>query len=91
MNATLQMRIDQRTKERASKAFRASGLDLSSGLRLFLSHVGRTGEVPFDLFSYQNAPEAVRETLVKEARTAARRGKAYKTVREMHTAILKET
>jgi addiction module RelB/DinJ family antitoxin len=67
MNTTLQVRIDKKTKEKARKAFKAAGIDLSSGLRLFLTHIGRTGEVPMEMFTYDNAPDSFKKKLVKEA------------------------
>ena len=88
MNTTLQMRVDGKTKERARRAFEASGLDISSGLRLFLTHVGRTGEVPFELFSYDNAPEALKRKLVKEATHTLVHEKGYASARAMHQDIL---
>ena len=88
MDTTLQVRIDKKTKERARKAFLASGIGLSSGLRLFLTHVGRTGEVPQDIFTYDNASPAFMKKLVKEADYAFKHGKRYTDVRAMHREIL---
>ena len=90
MNTTLQVRIDKKTKERAAKAFKASGIGLSSGLRLFLTHIGRTGEVPQDMFTYDNAPASFLKKLVKEADYAFKHGKRYTDVRAMHREILGE-
>ncbi len=88
MDTTLQVRIDSKTKERARRAFKASGIDLSSGLRLFLTHIGRTGEVPQDMFTYDNAPESFKTMLVKEADDAYKHGKRYDNVKEMFDEIL---
>ncbi len=88
MNTTLQVRIDKKTKERARKAFRASGIGLSSGLRLFLTHIGRTGEVPQEMFTYDNAPAAFMKKLMKEADYALKHGKRYTSAEELHRDIL---
>ena len=88
MNTTLQVRIDKKTKERARKAFRASGIDLSSGLRLFLTHVGRTGEVPQEIFTYDNAPASFMKKLMREADYAIKHGKSYSSTKEMFDDIL---
>jgi len=90
MNSTLQIRVDKKTKERARKAFRASGIDLSSGLRLLLTHIGRTGEVPREMFTYDNAPDSFKKKLVREAAYTLKHGKAYTDVRAMHREILGE-
>ena len=90
MNTTLQVRIDKKTKEKARKAFRASGIDLSSGLRLFLTHIGRTGHVPQDMFTYDNVPDSFKKKLVREAAYALKHGKRYTDVRAMHREILGE-
>ncbi|MEK7132842.1 MAG: type II toxin-antitoxin system RelB/DinJ family antitoxin [Patescibacteria group bacterium] len=90
MNSTLQVRIDKKTKERARQAFRAAGIDLSSGLRLFLTHIGRTGEVPREMFTYGNAPASFMKKLMREADYALKHGKRYTDVRAMHREILGE-
>ena len=82
MNTTLQVRIDKKTKEKARKAFRASGIDLSSGLRLFLTHIGRTGHVPQDMFTYDNVPDSFKKKLVREAAYALKHGKRYNSAKE---------
>ena len=90
MNSTLQVRVDKKTKERARKAFRAAGIDLSSGLRLLLTHIGRTGEVPREMFTYDNAPDAFKKKLVREAAYTLKHGKSYNSIEEAHRDILGE-
>ena len=51
MDTTLQIRIDIKTKEKARKAFKAAGLDLSSGTRLILAHIAQKGSIPTELMS----------------------------------------
>ena len=88
MNSTLQVRIDKKTKERARQAFRAAGIDLSSGMRLFLTHVGNTGVVPHEMFTYDNAPDSFKKKLVREAAYALKHGKSYSSTKEMFDDIL---
>jgi len=88
MNTTLQVRIDEKTKRRAQKAFKASGIDLSSGVRLLLTHIGRTGEVPQDIFTYDNAPASLMKQIVREADYAFKHGKRYTSSEELHREIL---
>jgi addiction module RelB/DinJ family antitoxin len=88
MNSTLQVRIDKKTKERAGRAFRAAGIDLSSGLRLFLTHVSNTGIVPHEMFTYDNVPDSFKKKLVREAAYTLKHGKSYDSIEEAHRDIL---
>ena len=88
MNSTLQVRIDKKTKERARRAFRAAGIDLSSGLRLFLTHIGRTGEVPREMFTYDNAPASFMKKLMREADYALKHEKRYNSAKELLDDVL---
>ena len=47
MTTTLQIRIDQKTKDAAQKTFRSMGLDMSSGVKLYLTQVMHTKTIPF--------------------------------------------
>jgi DNA-damage-inducible protein J len=44
---TIQVRIDEKTKQKAKKVFADMGLSLSSGIRLYLSRVAKDGNIPF--------------------------------------------
>jgi addiction module RelB/DinJ family antitoxin len=88
MNTTLQIRIDAKTKARARRALEGMGLDLSSGIKLFLTQVSITGELPFRPRTAQNLPMDVVRKLTAEADSAAKRGKRYKTAKEVHNDIL---
>lgn len=44
---TLQIRIDQKTKKKAMETFEAMGLDISSGVKLFLNQVIKDEALPF--------------------------------------------
>jgi DNA-damage-inducible protein J len=88
MNTTLQIRIDQQTKTKAQKAFKGMGLDLSSGVKLFLTQVGNTGEIPFRIFTADNLPEATKKKIVREANYALKHGKRYANIEDAHRDIL---
>jgi DNA-damage-inducible protein J len=88
MNTTLQVRIDAKTKARARKAFESMGLDLSSGVKLFLTQVSNTGEIPFRIFSADNLPERTKRRLVRESDYALKHGKTYSSAKELHDDIL---
>ncbi|HEY9585396.1 MAG TPA: type II toxin-antitoxin system RelB/DinJ family antitoxin [Candidatus Paceibacterota bacterium] len=88
MTTTVQIRIDQKTKTKAQKAFKGMGIDLSSGVKLFLTQVGNTGEIPFRIFTADNLPEAAKKRLVREAKYAMKHGKRYVSAKEMFDDIL---
>ncbi len=88
MNTTLQIRIDSKTKQRARKALEAMGLDMSSGVKLFLTQVGRTGEVPFYPMSAQYWPAEKKQQMKLEVEEALRSGKSFRTAAELHADIL---
>ena len=47
INTTIQLRINKKTKEQAQNIFKKMGMDMSSGMKLFLSQVIRTKSIPF--------------------------------------------
>ena len=88
MNTTLQTRIDSKLKKDASKALKSMGLDLSTGVKLFLTQVVRTQSIPFELFTADNLPEERKLELMKEVEEALKNGKRYATIEEAHRDIL---
>ena len=90
MNTTLQTRIDGKLKRDAKKALESMGLDLSSGIKLFLTQVVRTQSIPFEMFTADNLPEKVKKQMVRESRYALKHGKRYETIQEAHRDILGE-
>lgn len=67
-DATINVRVDRKTKEAARKTLEAIGLDLSSGVKLFLRSVVNTQSIPFNIKT-QNG-----YTLEQEARLLAEAG-----------------
>ncbi len=90
MTTTLQIRIDKKTKDAAQKAFRSMGLDMSSGVKLYLTRVMNTGSIPFPVFSFDYLPREEKLQLIKEAKYALKHGKSYATIEELHADILKD-
>ena len=87
MNTTINIRIDKKTKESAQKTLQAMGLDLSSGIKLFLNQVVVDKCVPF-------APRTIggltRAQLDKEEAYALKHAKRYTSAEELHKDILGE-
>lgn len=90
MNTTLQTRIDAKLKKEAKRTLEAMGLDLSTGIKLFLTQVVRTQSIPFELFTYDNLSEEEKLKLVAETEEAITTGKRYATVQELHEDLLSE-
>lgn len=93
MNTTLQFRVDKKTKEKARKAFGAVGLGMSSGMKLYLTHVANTGKMPFEMFTYDNIPESEKKKIMRElnrelVKIKSGKAKLYDNVEEMHREIL---
>lgn len=90
MNTTLQIRVDQKIKEKARRAFRVVGLGMSSGVKLYLMHVANTGKIPLEMFTFDNIPEEKKKKIVAEMKQELKRGKLklYDDVEEMHREIL---
>ena len=47
MQTTIQVRVDEETREKAAKVFEAMGTDLSGGIKLFLNNVITEGSLGF--------------------------------------------
>lgn len=88
MTTTLQIRIDKKTKDAAQKAFHSMGLDMTSGVKLYLTQVMHTKSIPFPVFSFDNLPREEKLEIIKDAKHALRYGKRYTTIQEAHRDIL---
>lgn len=88
MNTTLQIRIDKKTKNKAQKTFRAMGLDMSSGVKLYLTQVVREQTIPFPITSANYWPAPKKQQLIKEAKEALKSGRVFRTAKELHNDIL---
>lgn len=93
MTTTLQIRVDQKLKHDASKIFKSMGLDMSTGMKLFLTQVVNTKSIPFPVMSADYWPEEKKQELVRIAEETLRdykngKIKAYDDVDEMFHDIL---
>ncbi|HAS84502.1 MAG TPA: type II toxin-antitoxin system antitoxin, RelB/DinJ family [Candidatus Yonathbacteria bacterium] len=58
MNTTLQIRVDKKLKDDATKVFKSMGLTLSGGVKLYLAYVVNTGTIPFEITTLNNTPKS---------------------------------
>lgn len=95
MNTTLQVRIDSKTKKSAAKILESLGLDLSSGIKIFLNQVLRSKGVPFPIMTENGFTQAQEKKLLamtRENEKLLRAGKlkTYATWDEAKEAMLNE-
>lgn len=90
MSSIINIRVDRATKLAAQKTLREIGLDLSSGIKLFLRNVVITKSVPLNLRTENGFTVAQEQEMLAEARWAKKHGKRYDTVAEFMAAIDKE-
>lgn len=88
MDTTLQTRIDSKLKKDAQKTLKDMGLDLSTGVKLFLTQVVRTQSIPFELYSFNNLSEAKKRAIVNATNDALKNGQKYRTAKALHDDIL---
>ena len=86
---TIQTRLSPKLKKDAQKAFKSMGIDLSSGIKLFLTQVVRTQSIPFETFTFDSLPEEKKLEIVKDAKHALKHGKRYSSIAEAHADVLK--
>ena len=90
MNTVINIRIDEKTKRSAQKTLEAMGLDLSSGVKLFLNQVVTENGIPFtpSKIAYTKRAKRIRARWDREMADALKNGKSYASTKEMHQAIL---
>ncbi len=82
-------------KSDASKIFKSMGLDMSTGMKLFLAQVVNTKSIPFPVMSADYWPEEKKQELVRIAEKTLKdyksgKIKAYDSIQEAHRDILGE-
>lgn len=75
-------------KDAAAKTFRSMGLDMSSGVKLYLAQVASKKEIPFPVFTFDNLPRERKLEIIKDAKHALKYGKRYANIQEAHRDIL---
>jgi len=89
MNTTLQIRIDRKTKSDAQKVFKELGLDMSTGVKVFLQQVVNTESIPFPLRTANGFTVEKERKILTETSRDTKHGKRYSTAKEMFRDILK--
>ncbi len=88
-SSLINIRISPVTKRKAQKTLGELGLDLSSGIKLFLEQVVETESIPFPLATERGHKLRLAHIYRKEINETLKSGKGYKTAAEMNADILK--
>jgi DNA-damage-inducible protein J len=88
MNSTLQVRLDKETKEKAQKTLNSMGLDMSSGIKLFLTQVINLQSIPFPVLSANHWSAEQKRKIIAQAKEAFKNGRGFRTAKELHKDIL---
>jgi len=90
MSTTIQIRIDKKTKERAQKSLKNMGLDLSSGIKYFLTQVGKASNLSYVCdfgYLHKHIPEKLKE-YKKEVDWAKKYRKRFSNAKDLLQDIL---
>ncbi|TSC57911.1 MAG: hypothetical protein Greene041679_221 [Parcubacteria group bacterium Greene0416_79] len=83
LNATIQLRIDAKTKRQAQKKFRRLGMDLSSGMKLLLRQAISDEHLSFSPTTKEGETLRHWKIYQKEIAWAKKHGKRYASVDEL--------
>jgi len=86
---TVQVRIDEKTKAKAKRVFKKMGLDVSSGIKLYLARVAQDETVPFVLRTENGYTPEEEQRMIREVKYLKKHGKRYTSVKEMWRDIMK--
>ena len=83
---TLNIRIEEDLKKKATKALAGMGLDMSSAVKLFLHQTVQENGLPFHP---TNNPKVIRAIWDREVEEAMKNGKSYTSTKEMFDDVIK--
>ena len=84
--SNIQIRIDEKTKKSAKKIFEDLGIDLSTGIKLYLKQVTIIQGIPFKLIT-ENGLTPNQEKEIFQAGKDAKNGKNISKAMEIREAI----
>jgi DNA-damage-inducible protein J len=89
MNSTIQLRIDSKMKKQAQSIFEKLGLDLTSGVKLYLTQVIREKGIPFQARTVNGLTPQYEARILKDYAHAIKHAKRYSNVDEALRDVLK--
>jgi len=84
---TINVRTETATKREAQKVFKRMGLDLSSGVNLYLTRVVQDKALPFTPRTVNGFTPEFEAQMLRETAYAEKRGKRYRTVEDALRAV----
>lgn len=90
---TIQIRIDEKTKQSANKVLEKLGLDMSSAVKLYLRQISRTKGIPFPVVTENGFTITQERKMIEESNETMRlykqgKIKGYSSTKEMMKDIL---
>ena len=89
-NTTINIRIDKKTKTEAEKTFGDMGLDISSGIKLFLREAIRTGSIPFRIRTVNGFTREFENKILAETKESLKHVRSYPSAKALHKDIMQE-
>ncbi len=90
MNSTLSIRIDKKLKNNSGEILKNMGLDISSGVKMFLNQVVNTRSIPFEPKMHYAMTPKQEKWVIRQIADAKKNSKGYKTAKELFDDILKD-
>lgn len=87
MKATVNIRTDVSIKREAQRVFKRMGLDLSTGVNMYLSRVAQDKAMPFTPRTVNGFTPEYEARILRETTYAEKYGKRYSTVEEALKAV----
>ena len=84
---TINVRTEVATKKAAQLVFRKMGLDLSTGVNMYLARVAQDKAMPFVARTVNGFTPEFEARIIRETAYAEKYGKRYKTVEEALKAV----
>ena len=81
--STIQVRIDNKTKNASRKVLKELGLDMSSAVKMFLKNVVITQSIPFEVRTANGFTIAQEQEMIRETEEAKKSGKSYSDLDEL--------
>jgi DNA-damage-inducible protein J len=93
-NELLQVRVESKVKKQANRVLSSLGMDLSTGVRIFLNQVILKDGIPFDVFTENGFTKKQEEEMLREVGEVKRKYKTgkikgYDNMEELEKDLLK--
>jgi len=87
---TIQVRIDEKKKKGVKRVFARMGLDMSSGINIYLNRVLQDDSIPFVVRTENGYTPAQERQMIKETEWAEKHGKSFTSVKAAMKYLLKK-